>query len=64
MASRLNIAFSMGVCVRYQEDPNDSYLSDVKRIIRFVSGTSNYGIWYSFDTNSGLVGDCAINVLI
>ncbi|KAK0597388.1 hypothetical protein LWI29_024823 [Acer saccharum] len=28
----------------------------VKRIIRYVNGTSNYGIWYSFDTNASLVG--------
>ncbi|KAK4848808.1 hypothetical protein QYF36_017638 [Acer negundo] len=59
-ASRPNISFSVGVgvgvCDRYQTDPKESHLSSVKRIICFVNGTSNYGIWYSFDTNAGLIG--------
>ncbi|KAK0594705.1 hypothetical protein LWI29_036665 [Acer saccharum] len=55
-ASRPNISFSVGVCARYQADPKESHLSSVKRIIRYVNGTSNYGIWYSFDTNASLVG--------
>ena len=28
----------------------------VKRNIKYVSGTAEYGLWYSFDTNSCLVG--------
>ena len=55
-ASRPDIAFSVGVCARYQANPNESHLVAVKWIIRFVNGTSNYGIWYSFDTNPSLVG--------
>ena len=59
-ASRPDISFSVGVCVcvcaRYQLDPKESHLSSIKRIIRYVNGTSNYGIWYSFDTNASLVG--------
>ncbi|KAK0594067.1 hypothetical protein LWI29_033342 [Acer saccharum] len=47
---------SVGLCARYQADPKESHLSSVKRIIRYVNGTSNYGIWYSFDTNASLVG--------
>ncbi|KAK0588038.1 hypothetical protein LWI29_033242 [Acer saccharum] len=55
-ASRPDISFSVGVCAKYQADPKESHLSSVKRIIRYVNGTSNYGIWYSFDTNASLVG--------
>ncbi|KAK0575189.1 hypothetical protein LWI29_035282 [Acer saccharum] len=55
-ASRPDISFSVGVCARYQADPKESHLSSVKRIIRYVNGTSNYGIWYSFDTNASLIG--------
>ncbi|KAK4842847.1 hypothetical protein QYF36_000766 [Acer negundo] len=56
--SRPDISFSVGVdvCARYQADPKESHLSSVKRIIRYVNGTYNYGIWYSFDTNASLVG--------
>ncbi|KAK4843891.1 hypothetical protein QYF36_013979 [Acer negundo] len=55
-ASRPDIAFNVGVCARYQADPKESHLTAVKMIIRFVNGTSNHGIWYSFHTNPSLVG--------
>ena len=43
-ASRPDISFSLGVCARYQSDPKESHLSSVKRVIRYVNGTSNYEI--------------------
>ena len=57
-ASRPDISFSVGVCVcaRYQADLKESHLSSVKRIICYMNETSNYGIWYSFNTNASLVG--------
>ena len=55
-ASRPDISFSVGMCTRYQSNPKESHLSSVKRIIRYMNGTSNYRIWYSFDTNPNLVG--------
>ena len=51
-ASRPDIAFSVGVCARYQAAPKESYLTVVKRIIRYVNGTSDYGLWYSKDSNA------------
>ena len=50
-ASRLDIAFRVGVCARFQAAPKVSHLTVVKRIIHYVNGTSNYGIWYSRDSN-------------
>ncbi|CAM8880461.1 unnamed protein product [Rhodiola kirilowii] len=58
MASRPDIAHSVGVCARYQANPNENHLMNVKRIIRYVCGTSNYGLWYTKNTNSCLVGYC------
>ena len=55
-ASRPNIAFSVGVCARFQAAPKESHLTAVKRIIRYINGTSDYGIWYSRDLNECLVG--------
>ena len=55
-ASRSNIAFSMGVCARYQATPKESHLTAVKRIIRYINGTSNYGLWYSKESNACLAG--------
>ena len=54
IASHLDICCSVGVCARYQSNP-ESYIIAVKRIIRYVSGTLNYGIWYSKDSNISLV---------
>lgn len=55
-ASRPDIMFSVGVCARYQAKPKISHLKALKRIIRYVSGTLDLGIWYTKDTNSNLVG--------
>ncbi|CAM8877595.1 unnamed protein product [Rhodiola kirilowii] len=57
-ASRPDIAYPVGVCARYQADPKESHLLQVKRIIKYVCGTVEFGIWYTKDTNSHLVGYC------
>ena len=46
----------MGVCARYQAASKESHLTTVKRIIRYVNGTPNYGLWYSKDSNACLAG--------
>ena len=43
-ASRPNIAFSVGVCSRFQSNPKVSHLNVVKRIIKYVRGTRDYGL--------------------
>ncbi|CAM8910635.1 unnamed protein product [Rhodiola kirilowii] len=55
-ASRPDIAYAVGVCARYQVDPKESHLLQVKRIIKYVCGTADFGIWYTKDTNPHLVG--------
>ncbi|TYK18114.1 putative gag-pol polyprotein [Cucumis melo var. makuwa] len=57
-ASRPDIAYAVGICVRYQTDPQMSHLEAVKRILKYVHGTSDFGILYSYDTTSILVGYC------
>ena len=44
IASHHDIYYSVGVCARYQYDPKEFHINAVKRIIRYVSGTLNYGI--------------------
>ncbi|XP_062164939.1 secreted RxLR effector protein 161-like [Alnus glutinosa] len=51
MASRPDIAFSVGVCARFQANPKESHLTAVKSIIRYVNATVNYGICFSRETN-------------
>ena len=55
-ASKPNITFIVGVCARFQAAPKESHLTAVKRIIRYINGTSDYGIWYSKDLNECLAG--------
>jgi len=50
------IAFSVGVCARFQANPKESHLTTVKHIIRYVNETLPYGIWYSRDTNLVVAG--------
>jgi hypothetical protein len=55
-ASRPDIAFSVGVCARFQANPKESHLTAVKHIIRYVNATVNYGICFSRETNLMLAG--------
>ncbi|KAK2350959.1 putative mitochondrial protein [Trifolium repens] len=57
-ASRPDITYAVGVCARYQADPKVSHLTQVKRILKYVNGTSDYGIMYSHCENSTLYGYC------
>ena len=53
-ANQLDIAFSVGVCSRFQSNPKVSYLNAVKRIIKYVCGTCDYGLFYSKESNLSL----------
>ena len=46
LASRPDIQFSVCLCARYQADPKESHLTAVKRIIRYLKGTPNLGLYY------------------
>ncbi|KAJ9567184.1 hypothetical protein OSB04_003150 [Centaurea solstitialis] len=54
-ASRPDIVFSTGVCARYQCDPRESHLSAVKRILRYLKGTPDFGLWYPKDSGFELI---------
>ncbi|GKC65564.1 retrovirus-related pol polyprotein from transposon TNT 1-94 [Tanacetum coccineum] len=45
-ASRPDIMFSVCLCARFQEDPKTSHLEAVKRIFRYIKGTTHLGLWY------------------
>ncbi|GKC91370.1 hypothetical protein Tco_1152019 [Tanacetum coccineum] len=45
-ASRPDIMFSVCLYARFQEDPKTSHLEVVKRIFRYVKGTTHLGLWY------------------
>ena len=55
-ASQPDIAFSVGVYSRFQSNPKVSHLNAVKRIIKYVAGTCDYGLFYSKESNLFLAG--------
>ncbi|GKE10334.1 hypothetical protein Tco_1413885 [Tanacetum coccineum] len=44
--SRPDIMFSVCLCARFQEAPKTSHLEVVKRIFRYIKGTTHLGLWY------------------
>ncbi|GJX60648.1 hypothetical protein Tco_0292038 [Tanacetum coccineum] len=44
--SRPDIMFSVCLCASIQEDPKTSHLEAVKRIFRYIKGTTHLGLWY------------------
>lgn len=55
-ASRPNFCFNVGVCAIYQASPKESHITAVKHIIRYISSTVEFGIWYFYDLNIHLAG--------
>ena len=55
-ASRPDISYSVGACARYQANPKESHMIALKRIIKYVKSTTDFGVWYSKDTNDVLAG--------
>ena len=54
IASQPDIAFSVGVCYRFQSNSKVSQLNAVKRIIKYVGETCDYGLFYSKKSNLSL----------
>ncbi|GJY50649.1 hypothetical protein Tco_0441496 [Tanacetum coccineum] len=46
MASRSDIMFSVCLYARFQEAPKTSHIEVVKRIFRYIKGTTHLGLWY------------------
>ncbi|XP_050897709.1 uncharacterized mitochondrial protein AtMg00810-like [Lathyrus oleraceus] len=55
---RPDIEFVVGVCVRYQSEPKMSHITQVKRILKYINGTSDYGMLSSHNANPLLIGYC------
>ena len=60
-ASKLDISYSVGVCARYQVNPKESHMIALKRIIKYVKTTVDFGVLYSKDTNDVLAGYFDVN---
>jgi len=58
IASRPYIFFNVCLCARFQSDPRESHLTVVKRIFRYLKGTTNLGLLYNKSLDYKLVGFC------
>src|SRR5919106_3491462 len=55
-ASRTGIMLSVCMCARFQAPPKECHLKAVKRIVRYLIHTPNFGIWYLKRASFDLVG--------
>ncbi|GKA91360.1 putative ribonuclease H-like domain-containing protein [Tanacetum coccineum] len=55
-SSRPDIVHATCVCARYQAQPIEKHLKEVKRIFRYLWGTVNAGLWYTKDSCFELTG--------
>ena len=44
--TRPDLAFSVGYVSRFLEEPHEDHLAAVKHILRYITGTMNWGLWF------------------
>ncbi|XP_050887256.1 secreted RxLR effector protein 161-like [Lathyrus oleraceus] len=54
--SHLDIMFSGCLYAQFQANPKESYLTAVKRTMKYLKGTTNVGLWYPKGSICDLVG--------
>ena len=55
-ASRPDIMYSVCLCAKFQSYTKESHLSVVKRILIYLKGTMDIGLWYPKGDNFELIG--------
>lgn len=55
-ASRPNILFSVCLCARFQDRHQESHLTAVKRILKYIKHTPSIGLWYPKGASFELLG--------
>ncbi|KAL5539459.1 hypothetical protein UlMin_045115 [Ulmus minor] len=54
--TRPDILFAVGLVSRYMENPTTTHFKTTKRILRYIKGTIDFGLLYSFSNDYKLVG--------
>lgn len=54
--TRPDISFSVGVVSRFMHNPTKHHMGAAKRILRYISGTTEYGMWYDRKSTGNLSG--------
>ncbi|KAK6164041.1 hypothetical protein DH2020_000905 [Rehmannia glutinosa] len=55
-ARRSDITFEVGVCSRFQSAPKKSQMTAAKRILRYLKGFQETGLWYAKGDGFKLIG--------
>nr|GFA49708.1 uncharacterized mitochondrial protein AtMg00810-like [Tanacetum cinerariifolium] len=53
--SRPDLVFAVCMCARYQAKPTKKHLEALKRVLWYLKGTINWGLWYPKDTAMALM---------
>nr|KYP66250.1 Copia protein [Cajanus cajan] len=48
--------FVVCLCARFQANPKESHMKSVKRILKYLKGTTNVGLWYPKRVSLSLIG--------
>jgi len=55
-ATRPDIMYATSLLSRFMQSPSQIHFGARKRILRYLQGTKEFGIWYTTKTNSELLG--------
>ena len=44
--TRPDIALAVGIVARFSAKPRENHMIAIKRILRYLKGTEDYGLWY------------------
>ena len=53
--SRPDIMFAICLCARYQANPKESHFKAAKKILKYLKGTTNVGLWYPSHSSIHLI---------
>ncbi|KAK6147692.1 hypothetical protein DH2020_018604 [Rehmannia glutinosa] len=53
---RPDITFAVGVCARFQSAPKERHMTAAKRILRYLKGCQEVGLWYPKEGGFKLIG--------
>jgi len=54
-ASRSDIMFAVCMCARFQSAPKESHFNAAKRILKYLQGTKEVGLWYPGNISLSLI---------
>ena len=54
MHTRPDIALAVGIVARFSTNPKENHMMEIKRIMRYIKGTQDYGLRYKLGGNLGL----------